>query len=291
MQHSVENKKLVLGTSMWGWTTPKTCCFKMLDSFYAAGYRSIDIAPNYPINKDPKCFRLSESILIEWINTHKITDLNIIAKIGSVDNSGSPNVNLTPSFMWINYDYYSGTFGKNLDTLMIHWDNRESPELIEPTISVLQDWTQSNIPIGLSGINKPEMYADFIKNHPSKIVVELKHNYFTSQFDQYKPYKNKLCFLTYGANAGGVNLDNIYKHDNSITKRGVDPILFNKKLSTIKETLKTTHPNTTLTDHHLRSFLLQYVLTTPWVSGVILGPSSNLQLENSLTIFKELCNE
>ena len=65
---------LILGTALWGWTVPESTCYKLLDRFYEAGFRQIDTATNYPINKDPACFRLSESILINWISTNKVND-------------------------------------------------------------------------------------------------------------------------------------------------------------------------------------------------------------------------
>jgi len=42
----------LLGTAMWGWTVSRPVCFDLLDTFYAAGFRQIDAAVNYPINKN-----------------------------------------------------------------------------------------------------------------------------------------------------------------------------------------------------------------------------------------------
>jgi aryl-alcohol dehydrogenase-like predicted oxidoreductase len=45
--------QLLLGTAMWGWTVSRPTCFDLLDTFYAAGFRQVDAAVNYPINKNP----------------------------------------------------------------------------------------------------------------------------------------------------------------------------------------------------------------------------------------------
>ena len=104
------NIDLILGTSMWGWTVEKKECFKILDTFYNEGYRWIDTAPNYPINNDRKYFRYAENLIFEWINSNKINDIKIILKIGSMDNLGGPNTNLSYSFILMNYEYYLNKF-------------------------------------------------------------------------------------------------------------------------------------------------------------------------------------
>ena len=63
--------EIMLGTALWGWTTPPTVCYQLLDHFYESGYRQVDAATNYPINKNPSDFRRGEKILAELLNERK----------------------------------------------------------------------------------------------------------------------------------------------------------------------------------------------------------------------------
>ena len=81
---------LILGSAMWGWTLDAPAAFTLLDQFYAAGFRKIDGATNYPLNGVPTDFRGSENILAEWIKAHGVQDLEIIMKVGSISNQYSP---------------------------------------------------------------------------------------------------------------------------------------------------------------------------------------------------------
>ena len=134
----INHKDLILGTSLWGWTVKKKECFKILDIFYNNGYRWIDTATNYPINSDKKYFRYAENLIAEWIKNNDINDLKIISKIGSLNNLGGSNVNLSYSFILMNYEYYLDKFHSCLKNIMVHWDNRDSKLSIESTINALK---------------------------------------------------------------------------------------------------------------------------------------------------------
>ncbi len=99
-----QSPTLILGTAMWGWTTPRETAFAMLDEWYSRGFREVDTATNYPIDRDPEHFRLAEKILLEWIAAHGVTDLEVMMKIGSVNNLRSPEHLLTKSFILMMLD-------------------------------------------------------------------------------------------------------------------------------------------------------------------------------------------
>jgi aryl-alcohol dehydrogenase-like predicted oxidoreductase len=145
------NMDLILGTALWGWTIPENTCFEILDEFYKNGFRGIDTATNYPINKDPKFFRFAEAVIMKWIEANGINDLKITIKAGSIDNSGLPENNLTYSFLIMSHEYYREKFEDNLDTFMVHWDNRDDEESILKTIDSLKI-IRKKCKVGLSGM-------------------------------------------------------------------------------------------------------------------------------------------
>ena len=129
---------ICLGTAMWGWTISKEMAFSLLDLWYEKGQRSVDIATNYPINKISTDFRKTEKWLKEWIQLHNIEDLRIMIKVGATSNNGSPENNLSPSFLSINHQHYLDLYGSQFDCMMIHWDNRSDAIAIKDTIDCMQ---------------------------------------------------------------------------------------------------------------------------------------------------------
>ena len=167
---------LLLGTAMWGWTTSKQTAFTLLDEWYALGFREVDTATNYPIDKDPAHFRLAERILQEWIGANSITDLQVMMKIGSVNNLKTPEHILTKSFVLMLLDEYSYLFGSNLGTLMIHWDNRKNEADIRQTFEAFQVVEKQGIGLGLSGIRHPEIHAKINEDFGFDFRIQMKHN-------------------------------------------------------------------------------------------------------------------
>ena len=87
-----KKKELVLGTAQWGWTIGRETAFEILEYWSGAGFRSIDCATNYPINRQPECFRAAEGILSDFILAHGLKDLDVTMKVGSMDNMRTPDM-------------------------------------------------------------------------------------------------------------------------------------------------------------------------------------------------------
>ncbi len=192
---------------MWGWNVPRETAFDLLDFFYKNGFREIDAATNYPINKDATAFRLSEKILAEWIKVNGVVDLKIIQKIGSINNQRTPEINLNKSFLLLIADEYQHLFRSNLDCLMIHWDNRMDKNDVENTFEAFDYFNKIGLKIGLSGIKYPDIYSEINSQFNYKFTIEVKHNPIQSDLSRYSSLLNKdNRFLAYGINAGGLKL-------------------------------------------------------------------------------------
>ena len=188
--------QLLLGSALWGWTINKTTVFQLLDYFYQQGFRQVDAATNYPINKNPMDFRRSEQILKEWIQVNGIQDLEIIIKVGSLNNMGGSENNLSKSFLLMNLDSYRAKFGSNLKTFMIHWDNRRDRSAIEESLQALDYAQKQKLSVGLSGVKYPEVYYELNQERRLNFVIQIKHNLLKSDYERYAPFHGKKAIFS-----------------------------------------------------------------------------------------------
>lgn len=284
------HEMLTLGTAMWGWTIPEKTCFELLDHFYASGFRQIDTATNYPINKRPEDFRKAENILLEWIKTHGIKDLEVTVKIGSINNMRSPEHNLSKSFILMNLDEYRFKYGANLAMLMIHWDNRDDINEIRQTLEAFENICAHNLRTGLSGIRHPELYAQLNKTFQFDFFIQIKHNLLQSDYQKYQFFHGKRRFITYGINAGGVKLDpEAYRNDSSLKARGGDVAAEHPVAASLRQILTQANemPDRPKLSkmNHLGMILSWY---SPDVASILIGPSKSEQLADTVEFFEQL---
>lgn len=282
--------KPMLGSAMWGWTVPRQNVFELLDGYYREGYREVDSATNYPINKIPEDFRQSEKILLDWVRAHGVHDLKIIMKIGSINNLRTPDFDLNPSFIMLCLDQYHALFGQNLDTLMIHWDNREEPTEIQKTLEAFDSVQKTGLQVGISGIKNPELYARLNQIFKFDLRIQIKHNMLYSDYGKYQPFHHTNRFIAYGINAGGLKLDiNQYSDTSSLIQRGINP----DKLSPVIDTIKRLKGKANLildrpriqNFNHLSMIFSYY---SPDLENILIGSSAISQLKETLQIYKDL---
>jgi aryl-alcohol dehydrogenase-like predicted oxidoreductase len=261
----------ILGTAYWGDRIDAPTAHALLDRFYAAGLREVDTATNYPINKVPADFRKAEKILTEWIRTHGVKDLKITAKVGSINNLRSPEHLLTRSFLLMALDEYQRLWGNNLDTFMVHWDNRDAGSEIRDTLEALAYATEQKLRPGLSGIKFPEIYVGLNREFQLDFRIQLKHNVLESAYEHYKPFHGARRFVAYGINAGGAKL-------------GADPRLDFLKPLMEKANQRTDRPPV---EHFFQVGIL-FAWYHPDMEAILIGPSSVAQLDNNLGFFRDL---
>lgn len=283
--------ELMLGTAMWGWTISRTEAFKLLDAWLKTGRRAIDAATNYPINKNPADFRASEKILLEYILAHGLHDLNITMKIGSLDNMRTPEVNLSPSFILMMAGEYRRQFGDNLQTVMFHWDNRDSETDIHASLealAVLQK--EQGLNPGLSGIAHPELYALANADLDLSFDIQMKHNVLQSDYLRYAPLQGKgHRFFAYGINAGGVKLESDYESGSTFLARGGRPENVAPALENIRGQLpKWNQAFVRPPVKTINQLGLIYAALNENIQGILLGLSSLAQMEETLDFYRNL---
>lgn len=275
-------KKIALGTAMWGWSVDEKEAFSMLDHFYEQDGHFVDIATNYPINKDPSKFRFVERLVEKWLKAHMVNDLKLIVKVGAISNDGSPENNLTPENLHRELDHYLGLYSNSLYSFMIHWDNRDDESEIEKTIHFLnEEVLKQNLEIGLSGIKKVDLYYNLLAN--KECMIEAKSNFFESSLEHYGLFKQAKLFA-YGINAGGVKLDEQYQKNSSLNLRGQTQKYqnqlddYNQNILEMSQKLEV---NLSAYD-----FNLMRTLENKRIYGIVVGPSKLNQLKNINQIYK-----
>ena len=289
------DKKLILGSAQWGWTVRKQEAFSVLDHWLEAGFRDIDCATNYPIDRNPADFRAAEKILLEYVRAHGLRNLCITMKIGSLDNMRSPEVNLTPSFILMMGEEYHRVFDSNLCCVMLHWDNRDSETGIRGSLEALATLqTAAGIRPGLSGIARPEWYARANADYRLSFDIQLKHNILQSDIERYGPLMTPEAgvshrLFAYGINAGGIKLEERYEAGSTFLARGGQP----EKSAAILEKIRAALPglNAAFVRPPLKTMNhigLIYAGLHPGLSGIVVGASSANQLRETLDFWRNV---
>lgn len=281
---------LILGTALWGWTIPRATCFGLLDHFYQAGFREVDGATNYPINKKIEDFRKAENILLEWIQANQVQDLKAMMKVGSINNLRTPENNLSKSFLLMLLDEYRNLFGPNLDTLMIHWDNRPEENKIRESLEALAIAREKGLRIGLSGIRHPEAYARLNETFGMDFRIQIKHNILHSDYPRYQAFHGRAGFITYGINAGGIKLDPKEYHEGSSLKArggnaGAEHPLAAPLQAILRQANRKEERPAVSTFNHCG---MAFACHSPDVEGILLGTSKAAQLEDSIDFYRAL---
>ena len=280
---------LILGTAMWGWTCAPETAFAMLDEWYARGFRQVDTATNYPIDKDPAHFRLAENILLEWINAHGISDLGVMVKIGSVNNLRTPEHILTKSFVLMMLDEYNYMFGKNLGTIMVHWDNRDEEAKIRDTFEALYVVKNRGIKLGLSGIKHPDIYAKINEEYNFDFRIQMKHNLLFSDYGKYAPFHGSPRFIAYGINAGGLKLSaNDYSENSSLKARGGNISAEPEIMPKLRQTISEWNEGHGFKIKKFNQIGMIYAYHQPDMADILLGTSKVGQLTASIDFWEEM---
>jgi aryl-alcohol dehydrogenase-like predicted oxidoreductase len=290
-KNTTQNVSLLLGTAQWGWNVSEKQAFGLLDAWLSAGYRAVDCATNYPINRNPSDFRAAEKILLAYVKAHGLHDLKITMKIGSMDNMRTPDINLAPSYVLMAGEEYLRQFRENLRCVMLHWDNRDDTQAISETLTALKLLQDTfGLRPGLSGIAHPELYAQLANEKALFFDIQMKSNVLQSSVDQYAAcFSPQNHLFAYGINAGGVKLEGQYSQQDTYLLRGGKPAQVAEKLESIRALLPDL--NTAFVRPPLKTMNhlgLVYAGLHPRINGILLGVSSVAQLKETLDFWRNL---
>jgi aryl-alcohol dehydrogenase-like predicted oxidoreductase len=280
-------KRLVLGTALWGWSVGRSTAFALLDHFVAGGGCYVDTATNYPINGVPSDFGKATGWLREWLRSNGLNSLRIILKTGAVDNSGKPESQLSAKYLRWTHEHFSSEFEEALDTISTHWDNREDAPAERGAVAEIVDefrrLAEKGLSIGLSGIKNPELYHRLAPDLSEKWWIQVKENVLTDTARRlYELHFENARFLAYGLNLGGIRP--------LAEPQGVSATIRNIGYSTeVIRFIEKAAEKTALEYPAIRDiydFSLYHASRNPRLAGIIVGPSDIGQMARILDCWR-----
>jgi aryl-alcohol dehydrogenase-like predicted oxidoreductase len=285
-------KSLILGTALWGWGVDRVGAHAMLDQFAADGGRIVDAATNYPINKQIDDNGLSLAWLGEWLAVNKPTDMTVLAKFGGIDNLGTAEPDLTPPAIDRAESLLRDVLGGHLGAMAIHWDNRgaapEDREAIAATLQAMARLHAGGLAIGFSGVKYPALYQALAPGLARSWWIQVKENSLSQaarlSYQQLFPHAH---FIAYGINMGGVKLQPA-SPGSSVALRGITvPADLTDRLAAFLASDHGLSPRPS----SLNELALLTTFLNPALSGVIVGPSSVVQLRSTQRFWHLLATE
>ncbi len=284
---STDDKSLFLGTAMWGWAVEKQDAFRLLDHYVESGYKLIDQATNYPINGNKSECGLSLKWLSEWLHANPNSGLEVLVKVGSVNNAGTPDNDLSVTALQRQYGQLHQLLKESLKCVSIHWDNREVDKKkdILTSLDTLTDLAENKgYRIGISGIKSSGIYADYFTEKRIKPIIQVKENALTSAARiNYQQHFAQADYIAYGINLGGLQ-EKITSETQ--VKRGI------KNPKWISEIFKSILTENILdpSPQNFYDISLYLAFINPDLSGMIIGPKNIEQLSKIFRFFEQLKN-
>lgn len=285
------NKKIILGTALWGWGITRTEAFNLLDYYSNNGGLIVDTATNYPINKREEDYGLAIRWLKDWMRIYPNEKVSIIVKIGSKNNMGGPEVDLSPTTVLETTKRLRDIFGNSLSCVSIHWDDRvdetKEKKAITQTVEAMSRVHEMGLDIGLSGIKDPRLYYQSSPILASEWLIQVKENFLTNRPRiSYEKYFPSARYFAYGINMGGIKVEN-YCKDSSINLRGIE---VKSELVDKLRNLLEIGANIEPCPSNLNHLSLAFTHSNDSLSGVIIGPRNVRQLEETMLYWSELEN-
>lgn len=285
------DKKLILGTAMWGWSVSRNTAYDILDKFLLNGGGFVDTATNYPINKQDKDFGVAIRWLSEWQKNNQNSKLSLIAKIGSINNMGGPETDLSQRNIFDATKKLRDLFELSLSCISIHWDDRKNDnanqKAIAETVSAMARLREEGLNIGLSGIKNPMCYYLANPTLAKHWMIQVKENLMTSAPRlAYQTFFPNAKYFAYGINMGGIKIGE-YSSNSSVNLRNIK--IESKLVERAQAFLESGHridprPKT------FNELSLAFGHNNTSLAGVIIGPRNVSQLEESLNYWSQLEN-
>ncbi len=221
---------------------------------------------------------------MEWNKFNPEIKLNIICKIGSLNNIKTPKCRLDKSFLYLTKEIILQKLKESLSCIMVHWDYRSDKKDIIETIDFFEDAYKEGFKIGLSGIKYPEIYFENSKKLLDKWIIQVKENILNNRVrKQYQKFFPNCHYQAYGINLGGIKLN---KHEAgiSIKLRGINIS------SSAKEEIESMFKKNSINPKpsSIYDFLLASVSLRDDISSLINTPRDTSQLSKSIKYIKKI---
>lgn len=279
-------KHLCLGTALWGWIGADVDCYGVLDEFYQNGYRYLDTATIYPIDKNEASCGKSLDIIADWTKANGVSDLKAIVKLGGVNNLGSSENDFSKEFLKSENEKIYNLLGKNYYCSMIHWDNERSQELVEQNCENLKQENRASH-LGLSGIKDWDKYLD---KFSEELYLEVKNNILFDGVGTIPLRDREDKVFVYGTSVSGLKLDKNDYQSGSYVGLARDNDFHDQQIGKINsESIRDYFEKSRVVNsfYHLGIMLNE---SHNNVDGIIVGPRTRDQLNDILSFRDQLTN-
>lgn len=276
---------------MWGWSVSRETIFDMLDYYYAAGERYIDVATNYPINSRAQDYCKALELLSTWSNANGVDDLEVCFKFGSISNENTPENDLGDSAICKARDLAYKKLGGNIDCFMIHWDQRdvysEIMHSLETTFSICKEMQWK---LGVSGIENKNLYYKALSQLKfNELVLQAKSNILYKGELEYESLTDlPLQIWSYGISVSGLKLNqDDYRSDSYVSLVRDDN--YHENLMTPKlrnKIIRLIESEEVIANFYQLSMLLADRNRKTY--GYLISPSNLHQLENALNFRQKI---
>jgi aryl-alcohol dehydrogenase-like predicted oxidoreductase len=284
-----KEKKLILGTALWGWGVDKKEAFLILDNFIKLGGYYIDCATNYPINKNINDYGLALEWLEEWNEINKIK-LFIIVKIGSIDNLGSPSCDISKNRIISISEDLSNRFGDSLGCISIHWDNSVEDndfEAVKEVLATLKELKNNGLSIGLSGIKNPSLYYNALPELSDSWIIQCKENFLTDKSRlSYQEFFPLAEYYAYGINMGGLKIS---EKEESVSAK-IRDINYSDKLKLLISNALNNEMVKNIELNSVNDLNMAFIYVNKTYNGIIIGPRTTKQLSSTFKTWNTLIN-
>jgi aryl-alcohol dehydrogenase-like predicted oxidoreductase len=269
---------------MWGWAIEFNTAMQLLSRFTESGHSYVDCSTNYPINGDIRSNGLALQWINMWLQKNQGVTLNIIVKVGSINNSGDSLNDISSTAISSQYNYLLGLLGDSLNCIMIHWDNRAESDIgsLTDTINAMRSISANSHAIGLSGIRCPRLYSEIAPDLIDKWVIEVKETALdNSSRQQYLPFFKKNSYYVYGINTAGLLGASVDSNSTSHLRRvSLTPHQRDAFYSAFD-----VDPSNPTAGEVIYLKTLKYFIARDDLSGVIVGPRNLHQLDVNLKLW------
>lgn len=271
---------------MWGWSVDFATAMKLLSRFVDSGHSHVDTATNYPINGLLESNGLALKWIGVWLKCNPGVQLDLIVKVGSVNNLGGAENDVSSLALTNQYNQLVDKFGGSLSCFMVHWDNRSQHDLddIGNTVDVMRKVRAMGHHIGFSGVKNPNLYAMHGPDLVDSWIIEVKENVVdkTARL-RCQEYFRTNKYYVYGINGAG-SISCSKSSTAQLRGLSLDLNLRNSISATVD-----IKPHGGSTTEGVYSKLLEHFALSNDISGVIVGPRNLNQLDVNLNVW-DFCN-
>lgn len=191
----------ILSTANWGTALDRQQSITMLEAFRGAGGAFVSTANHYPTSAKAAQFGRANDYLKDWLQSNPDDAPKIICKIGQLDNTDTPAVDVSGAAILTATELVRGRLFDALWGVTLAADPRDSAAAIRATWRSLGDLHKTGLNIGLANITNLKVHAKEMSDTSGDLLAHIKLGANTaSEITKYREHvpKTRILLDAYG---------------------------------------------------------------------------------------------